>query len=395
LLLASVFCQTQTSQNERTFSQSVSVVQSTLQALPGGTSGPLPLLDGFAVSGLHELDRYQRPYFQCTVRVTAASSGGSVVRVIAKITAWRNDAHPGYALLESNGRLESDLLDRLADSLASKTPNPSSPAGSVTASIPPHHQAGETPLISAPTQPFLKHFGLQLPSKDNKVQAADPAVEAEAKNLEEILRSQSHPTNLIAVKRDQTPILENPSLDAKVLFLASAEDEFEVLEANPDWIHVRISGLSRGWLRRSAIDFIDGSGAIPPASSSKSENSGEAPSQIPAPFSIGSEELGSFPGTWPPLTGKSVRIISVQAAGTGQTTSPQEKLQFARNVFRSETERLPESAKGLVLIFDAEDGGMIAATRALIEQWKRGAISEQAFWQQCLRDPPAILGTTN
>ncbi len=395
LLLAAIFCQTQTSQNERTFSQSVSVVQSKLKELPGGTSGPLPLLDGFVLSGSHELDRYQRPYYQCTVRVTAAPSGGSLVRVSAKITAWRNDAHPGYALLESNGRVESDLLDRLADSLAAKTPNPSATSGSVTAFVPLHRPEGKTPLISAPTQPFPKHFELQLPSKDNKGQAADPALEAEAKNLEEILRNQSHPTNLVAVKQDQTAVLRNPSLDAKVLFLASAEDEFEVLEANTDWIHVRISGLSRGWLRRSAIDFIDGSGAIPTASSSKSENNGEAPSQTPAPFSIGSEELGSFPGTWPPLTGKSVRIISVQAAGTGQTTSPQEKLLFARSVFRRETEPLPESANGLVLIFDAEDGGMIAATRALIEQWKRGAISEQAFWQQCLRDPPAILGTTN
>jgi len=396
LLLAAVFCQTQTSQNERTFSQSVSVVQSTLKELPGGTSGPLPLLDGFVLSGSHELDRYKRPYYQCTVRVTAAPSGGSLVRVSVKITAWRNDAHPGYALLESNGRVESDLLDRLADSLAAKTPNPSATSGSVTASVPPHHAGGKTPLISAPTQPFPKHFELQLPSKDSKAQTADPALELEAKNLEEILRNQSHPTNLIAVKQDQTPVLQSPSLDGKVLFLASAEDEFEVIEANPDWIHVRISGLSRGWLRRAMIDFIDGSEASPTALSGKSENSAEAHSRTPAPFSIGSEELGSFPGTWPPLTGKSVRIISVQqAAGTGQTTSPQEKLRFARSVFRSETEPLPESANGLVLIFDAEDGGMVAATRALIEQWKRGAISEQAFWQQSLRDPPAILGATN
>jgi hypothetical protein len=193
-----------------------------------------------------------------------------------------------------------------------------------------------------------------------------------------------------------TPILQNPSLDAEVLFLARAEDEFEVLEANPDWIHVRISGLSRGWLRRSAIDFVDGSGVVPTNSSSKSENSGQTQSQPPTPFSISSEEVGSFPGTWPPLTGKSVSIISIQqTSGTGQTTSPAEKLRFARSVFRSETESLPESANGLVLIFDAEDGGMVAATRALIEQWKRGAISEQAFWHQCLRDPPAILGATN
>ncbi len=396
LLLAALFCQAQNSQNERIFPQPVSVLQAALKKLPGGTSGPLPLLDGFVVAGSHELDQYQRPYYQCTVRVTASSSGGSLVRVSAKITAWRSDAHPGYAVLESSGRLESDLLDRLQNFLATKTRNPSATSASANATAPPKSPVAGEPLVSAPTQPFPKHFGLQVPANASKAQPADPALALEAKNLEEILRNQSHPTNLIAVKQDQTPVLQSPSLDAKVLFLASAEDEFEVLESNPDWVHVRISGLSRGWLRRTMTDFIDDSGATPTASASKSDNSGEAHSEPPAPFSIGSEEVGGFPGTWPPLTGKSVRIISVQqAAGTGRITSPQEKLRFARSVFRSETESLPESANGLVLIFDSEDGGMVAATRALIEQWKRGAVSEQAFWQQCLRDPPAILGGTN
>src|SRR5205823_8284070 len=103
---------------------------------------------------------------------------------------------------------------------------------------------------------------VQFPKFDPKASAQnegtdDPALRREAENLSEILRNQSHPTNLVAVKKDQTPVLQNPALDAKVLFLASAEDEFEIIESNPDWIHVRISGLSRGWLRRSLVEVVD------------------------------------------------------------------------------------------------------------------------------------------
>jgi hypothetical protein len=396
LLLAAVLCRAQSLENERTFTQSVSVVEAALKKLYGGTSGPLPLLDGFVVAGLRELDRYQRPYYQVTVRVTAAASGGARVRVSAKITAWRSDAHPGYALLESSGRLESDFLERLQDFLTAKSPSRGMTSDGAISAVAPTHATGDTPLISAPTQPFPKHFGSQLPSNDSKARVADSELELEAKNLEEILRNQSHPTNLIAVKQNQTPVLQRPSLDGKVLFLASAEDEFEVLVANPDWVHVRISGLSRGWLRRSMVDFIDGSGATRTASSSKNENVGAGHSQATALFSISSEEVGSFPGAWPPLNGKTVRIISVQqTTGTGQTSSSEDKLRFAQSVFQSEAESLPESANGLVLIFDSQDGGMVAAPRALIEKWKKGSVSEQAFWQQCLRDPALILGATN
>jgi hypothetical protein len=66
-------------------------------------------------------------------------------------------------------------------------------------------------------------------------------------------------------------------------------------------------------------------------------------------------------------------------------------MHFAETVFK--TQRSKESTAGLVLIFDAEDGGIIAATRSVLDLWKSGALSEQAFWKQCYRDPPEILGT--
>jgi hypothetical protein len=111
-------------------------------------------------------------------------------------------------------------------------------------------------------------------------------------------------------------------------------------------------------------------------------------------FSVGGEEEGNFPGDWPALKGKSVKIISIQqASGTGRITSPQDKMRFAESLFKNET--VGKSGAGLVLIFDAEDGGMVAATRAVLERWKNGSLTEQALWKECYLDPPEILGSAN
>jgi hypothetical protein len=109
---------------------------------------------------------------------------------------------------------------------------------------------------------------------------------------------------------------------------------------------------------------------------------------------VSSEEEGGFPGDWAPLKGKSVKIISIQqAVGTGRITSPQDKMRFAEDLFKKEG--ISKSATGMVLIFDAEDGGMVAATQAVLDEWKNGALTEQALWKQCYLDPPEILGTNN
>ena len=95
-----------------------------------------------------------------------------------------------------------------------------------------------------------------------------------------------------------------------------------------------------------------------------------------------------------PLKGKSVKIVSIQqAVGTGRITSPQDKMRFAEDLFKKES--ISKSATGMVLIFDAEDGGMVAATQAVLDEWKSGALTEQALWKQCYLDPPEILGTSN
>src|SRR5438105_15942017 len=118
--------------------------------------------------------------------------------------------------------------------------------------------------------------------------------------------------------------------------------------------------------------MVHGAEAAKAEAPARSEELGAAgAASASAPFSVSSEEVGTFPGDWGPLRGKSARIISVQqAAGSGRITSPHDKLQFAISVFKKEP--LSPGVNGLVLIFDAEDGGLVASTREALDEWRRG-----------------------
>jgi hypothetical protein len=407
------FCAAQSVPYERTFSQSKSAVEKTVKQLQPSASGRLPTLDGFTRQGDRPLERFQRGYYQCTAQVTASPSGGARVRVSAKITAWYADpaaAKSGYQELPSNGRLETDFLDRIEDALGSNVTSPaanaavSSPpsqaksksaASGPTPSAPPPSEASTgIPLASSKSMPENSPFKVGNPvnsdlaaSLATQKAVADKRMEdltKEAKGLEEILRNQAHPNNLVAVKKSGTPVLGNPIEGAKVLFLASAEDEFEILDTNANWVHIRISGLSRGWIRRAGVEMPSNF-----ASEAKVQNT--SPQTKAENFQVKNEEIASFPGTWEPLRGKTVKILTVQNnAGTASTGS-RAKLEYAKSVFDKEYAELtqaPTTAAGVVLIFDSEDGGMAAATLPTLQQWKAGSLSDQAFWRRCFLDPP-------
>src|SRR5262249_24293241 len=106
--------------NARSFSAHAAEIQAALNKLQPTLSGRLPTLDGFVVVEQRSLEQYRRGFYQCTVHVDPYSNG-SIVRVSAKITAWHeNSPRSGYEVRQSNGRLESDVLDRLQESLAPK-----------------------------------------------------------------------------------------------------------------------------------------------------------------------------------------------------------------------------------------------------------------------------------
>ena len=419
---------------ERTFPQSKATIEKILQEMP--IAGRLPVLDGFAVSNAadHPLDRYQRGYYQSKIQVTAAPSGGSVVRVSVEVTAWYADPVPaksGYRLLPSNGRLEADVLDQLADQLAanaprsnqspntiasgrpvasSPVPSRSASSRSATAPSPPLSSASSSgsssgssePVISAPVPrlPDVRGSSLsqglseqaQANSQSGSKKMADKIadkdagpLQTEVDSLEEVLKSQAHPKNLVAVKKSGTPVVSSASLTAKTLFLASAHDEFEMLDFNRDWVHVRISGLSRGWIWRNNLEMPD---SVPDNDAPPSA----APPTSAEIFHISREEVAPFPGDWEPLRGKRVKIVSVEKTDeNAKDSGPALRLEFAKSVLNTDYPELAQKTQelaGIVLIFDSADGGMLAATFATLQQWKAGTLSDAALWHQCFFDPP-------
>jgi hypothetical protein len=207
---------------------------------------------------------------------------------------------------------------------------------------------------------------------------------AEVSSLEDAVRNQSRPKNLVAIKKSGTPIVASPSLSGKTLFLADAQDEFEMLDYNADWVHVRISGLSRGWIWRTSLEMPEGIPDVPTPVAAAAPAAADL-------FQVSREEMAPFPGDWAPLRGKSVKIISVQKIRDDEKDGgASAKLEFAKSLLDSSYEELAKSPDlaGLVLIFDSADGGMIAATLPTIRKWKAGGLTDAALWHQCYFDPP-------
>jgi len=398
--------------NERAFPQSKVAVEKVLASVQASLSGHLPVLDGFARPAEHPLDRYQRGYFQSTVQVSATPSGGSLVRITTKVTAWYADplaSHSGYQLLISNGRLEADLLDQLSELLAKNSTAGGNRVASAGTSKPSSESpATAEPAISAPSpkfpetdRPYSSSLGQGLAAQDLphertpdaiSAEKSNSALQTEADNLGEVLKNTAHPKNLIAVKKSGTPVVLTPSLTAKPQFLASLHDEFEMLDFNADWVHVRISGLSRGWIWRNSVEMPEGI--------ANTDSHAAAASLAPAAdlFHVIREETSTFPGDWDPLKNKNVKIISVQKIDeNAKDSGPRERLEYAKFLLeKSYTEQAqkPQDLAGVVVIFDSADGGMVAATMATLQQWKAGTLSDSALWHKCFFDPPETFDSS-
>jgi hypothetical protein len=416
---------------ERQFSNSKAEVDQAIQQIQDSVSGRLPILEGFVEGNDELLDRFARGYYQCVLLVTALPSAGSSVRVTAKITAWYSDptaAHSGYRVVNSNGRLETDLLDHLEEVLAKKslhpagvehpvptttTPNPPPPSESPLPSDRPAPMdagpsAKTTSLTGLPSS--LGHISVAAPSA-NSVSPDDETLESlrqrreeaekrmqklseDLKDLEEIQHSQSHPQNLVAIRKSGTPVFEKPEPGAKALFSAEAEDEFEALGLQGAWVHVQIAGISRGWIRRSDLELPE---EISNRPSNKSAKEGLSSGSTQPIFRLVRQETHPFAGSWPELQGKTVRIIWVEPSGTAGQSSPEAKRSFAKSLFAqtySELSAANESVAGVVVVFDSVDGGQISTTISSLAQWQAGKLPEAAFWKQCSLDPPELLENT-
>jgi hypothetical protein len=345
-------------------------IEESLRKLQISKGGSLPTLDGFADPSQGSLDRYRRGYFQYTVQVTRSTASESDVRVCSKITAWLegNGAESGYKELASNGRLESDLFDRLKEALGIR---PTHSASSAPSNI---WRAGQSPSDFSAHSAAASIGPRAAPvSTDKHLQDLNQQAAA----LEEILKSQSHPQDLVVVKQARTPITQQPAEGAKVLFFAAGEDEFQKLGETGAWTHVQISGLSRGWIRSSLLE----QGPEPPAApSAHLENK---------LFRLTRDEVGLFPGDWKPLNGKQVKIFWVQPT-VDKPLAKLSKMSVAAALFRDGYPQIATPGSdlaGVVIVFDSADGLLAAATSESLQQWQSGHLSTAAFWKQCWSDP--------
>src|SRR5256884_7157503 len=256
----------------RTYAKSNEEVDKALKEMQAYAGQKLPTVEGFVANAEHPLDRYERPFYQFSIDLLPTASGTTVVRVTAKITAWYADRDPSqsaYEALPSNGRLELDLLDRLNEKLGNQPSasasrpdvQPPKPKLDLSSSLSANPLAsGKT---SAPTASVSAGTAADGPGSE-EVTALRGKREAEEKrmrqlttelqNLQEIQRNQAHPLNLVVVKKTGTPVRARPTAGSSVLFTATADDEFEFLDADGEWIHVQISPALRGYIRRDNLD---------------------------------------------------------------------------------------------------------------------------------------------
>jgi hypothetical protein len=398
LILFTTLARTQSDASQRSFPQSKAAIEKALAAIKNNMAGHLPVLEGFAQPAEHPLDHYRRGYYQATAEVVSEQSGGCVVRIRTKLTAWYSDSssHTGYQLLASNGRIESDLLDQLAEQLSPPEVEKVD-TSQATRQLSPQPSNDDRPSAPEPVRrfpeatrtvsPALKD--LAAPSAAEKSATPSPkpdkSLKAQVENLQEILKNTSHPRNLVAVKKSGTPVVATPSLTAKPLFLASMHDEFEMLDFSADWVHVRISGLSRGWVWRNSVEMPEGISDTPASSSAASNTSADL-------FRVVREETALFPGDWEPLRGKTVKIVSVQKVEEGaQNVGLAERLEYTKYLLQKDYAEIADKKlqlQGIVLIFDSADGGMIAATAPALQQWRAGMLTDSALWHKCFFDPP-------
>lgn len=393
----------------RTFSKPKEDVEAALKESQAYAGQKLPVVDGFVAMGQQPLDRYERAFYQFSVEIFPETPQSTVVKLTAKITAWYADPDPakaGYQALPSNGRLELDLLDRLSQKLGGKlsiyVPRSSlqAPRPKIDSSGNPLPQfsstgGGTSPYGGAPAEPTAPS------SSSNDIAALKLQRENEQKHmlelksvlegLQEVQHNQAHPRNLVIVKKSGSPVLAHPADTSKVLFTASADDEFEFIDAEGEWFHIQIAGASRGYIRRSQAEAMDPRWNTP----AEPANGETAAAAI---FKVTREENGLFPGTWAPLKNTTVKIFWVQPVDSPATsTMPDEKREFAKLLFQRAWNDFRQSQNtnaGVVVVFDTPDGGQVSTTMVLLQSWMEAKIGEPLFWRQSTIDPPELFAAT-
>jgi hypothetical protein len=375
----------------RSFSKPRTEVEQALKDLQAYSGQKLPTLDGFVATGDKPLDRYERGFYQFSVELVPGESGATVVRLTAKITAWyadRDVAKSGYQVLPSNGRLELDFLDRLEEKLTGKPVTSAGSSGSQSPQPKLDLSGARSAAIMAAPLPKRDQPPDEVAALRSQRIASEKRVQqltAELQNLQEIQRSQAHPQNLVVVRNSGTPVYAKGSETSRLLFQAAANDEFEFLDSENGWIHITISGDSRGYLRTNAVE-------LPERVAARMQSPAPGLEEKFPGFRIVREDASVFPGDWAPLKGKQVKLYTVQPVSqNSKETGPAARLNYCLALFERalrEAATVNPASDGVAIIFDAPDGGIAGATLADIQKLSSGSLTRDAFWQQSYLDPP-------
>jgi hypothetical protein len=375
----------------RSFSQPKAQIEDALGSLQAFTGQKLPILDGFVGPTSKPLGRYERGFYQFSIETLPGINGATIVRLSAKITAWyadRDVAKSGYEVLSSNGRLELDFLDRLQEKLTGKPvdaaatldPHVDAPRAKLDLSGVPGASVS-TPSAAAKTPSEVAELRNQRVMEERRVQQ----LTEELQNLREIQHHQAHPIDLIVVNKPETLVYSRPSETARVLFQSEANDEFPYLDAEQEgWIHIEISGDARGYIRQNAV-------LLPERLAGKtSQAEGSRDAKFKG-FRMERQESSTFPGDWAPLKSKTVKIYTVQPVSQDRReTGPAARLNFTLALFEeglNEAAAVSSKPDGVVVIFDAADGGIASATLADIQSYVSGNLTREKFLAQCHLDP--------
>ena len=378
---------------ERTYPFSVDAVQKALQRIGGFGGGKLPVLDGFVTTA--EVERYDHPYFQYRVHLKPVDASNTLVSVEAKISALyanQDPSHPEYQALPSNGRLESDLHDRLQQALRGPAESPIS-APKNKDSSPARPQSDEVASgRSAPAETTAQAQLDAILAERQSVRERTASLQAQ---LDQMKASGHVPANAAKVgfvKHSGVGVMSRQNFGGPVLFRAQAEDEFEIVELASGWAQVRLGSDSTGYIQADELTLPAGLTEKPAEAPAANTATPTAPAQPDLGFSVSREDVTVFSGDWARLKGKKVLFVYAQPRGLLSDMGNEDaKLGYAKRIFESRYRSVAQSkteVEGVVVVFLGARGGVAAATLSDIRQWLEGGLPDAAFVNRCSLDPP-------
>ena len=378
---------------ERTYPFSMDAVQKALQRIGGFGGGKLPMLDGFVTST--GLDRYDHPYYQYRVHLRSVDANTTLVSVEAKISALYANEDPAkseYQTLPSNGRLETDLQDRLQQALGG-TPGPVAvPAKDKEKSLPAEQlQPGARASTSRAETNAQAELDAILAERQS-IREKTASLQAQLDQMKASGRVPANRSKVGSVKRSGVGVMSRQNFGGPVIFRAQAEDEFEIIELASGWAQVRLGPDSTGYIQADELTLPSGLRETPPSAPVEKSSAQPAAPQADLGFSVSREDVTVFSGDWARLKGKKVLFVYAQPRGLLSDMGAEDaKLGYAKRIFQSRYRTVSQSkvdVEGVVVVFLGSRGGVAAAALSDIGQWIEGRLAEEAFVNRCSLDPP-------